>query len=265
MKVELPPLLFGYMTVLIALLGLVMGSFLNCAAIRGATGEKISRGRSHCMNCGHTLGAKDLVPVFSWLFLKGKCRYCGAKIAPKYMIAELVGGVVFVSIWLRLGVSLELVEFLIWAGILLWISFRDLEDYIIPDGLIIAGIVLRVVFVLLSDNIGKAALQSLIGGLSLSVPILLVVLLLEKVMKKDAMGGGDLKLLFMTGLYFKWSVNLAGFLFACILGLLSALLLPKLKNAEKQFPFGPAIAAGSWLALLFGEALIRWYMGFFGL
>ena len=263
MKVELPPFLFAYCTFVIALLGLVMGSFLNCAAIRGAAGEKISRGRSHCMNCGHTLGAKDLVPVFSWLFLRGKCRYCGAKISPKYMIAELVGLVVFVAIWLRLGVSWELLEFLIWAGILLWVSFRDLEDYIIPDGLIIAGIVLRIVFVLVSGNIGKTALQSIIGGLSISVPLLIVVLIAEKILKKDAMGGGDIKLVFMMGLYFRWTVNLAAFLFGCILGLLTAFALPKLKNAEKQLPFGPALAGGWFLALLFGENLLNWYLSLF--
>lgn len=263
MKIELPPFLFFSCTFVIAVLGLVMGSFLNCAAIRGAAGEKISKGRSHCMRCGHTLGVKDLIPVFSWLFRKGKCRYCGAKIKPKYMVAEIVGCVVFVAVWLRLGVSWELVEFLIWAGILLWVSFRDLEDYIVPDGLIIAGIVLRVIFVLLSGNIGKLALQSVIGGLSISVPLLLTVFIMEKILKREAMGGGDIKLVFMMGLYFKWTVNLAAFLFGCILGLLAAFALPKLKNAEKQLPFAPALAGGWFLALLFGERLLNWYLGLF--
>lgn len=215
------------------------------------------------MRCGHTLGVKDLIPVFSWLFRKGKCRYCGAKIKPKYMVAEIVGCVVFVAVWLRLGVSWELVEFLIWAGILLWVSFRDLEDYIVPDGLIIAGIVLRVIFVLLSGNIGKLALQSVIGGLSISVPLLLTVFIMEKILKREAMGGGDIKLVFMMGLYFKWTVNLAAFLFGCILGLLTAFALPKLKNAEKQLPFAPALAGGWFLALLFGERLLNWYLGLF--
>lgn len=263
MSVELPPLLFGCCTFIIGLLGLVMGSFLNCAAIRGATGEKLTKSRSHCMTCGHPLGAKDLIPVLSRLLQKGKCRYCGAKISLKYTVAELVGCIVFVAIWLRLGISWELAEFLIWAGILLWASFRDLEDYIIPDGLIIAGIVLRVVFILLSGDIGKTALQSIIGGLSISVPLLLVVLLMEKLLKRDAMGGGDIKLVFMMGLYFRWTVNLAAFFFGCILGLLMAVLLPKLKNAEKQLPFGPALAGGWFLALLFGEQLLNWYLSLF--
>lgn len=256
-----PPLLS---TVFAALLGLVMGSFLNCAAVRGARGESFLRGRSHCMSCGHTLGAKDLVPVLSWLFLRGKCRYCGARLSPKYFLAELAGGIVFVTVWLCFGLCPALAEYLLLACILLWIAFRDLEDYIVPDGLILAGIVLRVIFILLSGDIRGSVKQSLLGGLSISVPLLLIVLLLEKLFRRDAMGGGDIKLLFLTGLFFRWDVNLVGFFFACILGLLSALLLPMLKNGERQLPFAPAIAMGSWLALLFGDKLIHWYLGLFG-
>lgn len=259
----LTPFTHGYLIFIFALLGLVMGSFLNCMAIRIINKESIVKGRSHCMSCGHVLGVPDLVPVFSWLFLRGKCRYCGAHIAVRYLLAELVSGVVFVSLYLHFGLCLELAEYLILAALLLCISFADLEDYLVPEGLIIAGIVNRVVFVLLSKPIGAAALQSLIGGLSISLPLLAVVLIMEKILKRDAMGGGDIKLVFMMGLYFKWSVNLVSFLFACVLGILCGVLLPKLKNAEKQFPFGPSLALGSWLGLLFGQQLLQWYVGLF--
>lgn len=257
------PFITCYAVFLAAVLGLVAGSFLNCAAIRLVTGEKISRGRSHCMSCGHVLAASDLVPLFSWLFLKGKCRYCGAKISARYPVSELVSAVVFVALLFRFDISLELLEFLVLASLLLCVSFADLEGYIIPDVLIIIGLTVRIVFILISCRPGAAALESLIGALSISLPLLIIVLIAEKVMKKEAMGGGDIKLFFMAGSFFNWKENLLAAIFACVIGIVLGAAARKKCGESRPFPFGPAISAGYFLCMLFGREIVAAYMSLF--
>jgi leader peptidase (prepilin peptidase)/N-methyltransferase len=257
------PIITVYAIALTCLIGLAAGSFLNCAAMRAVSGESIARGRSHCPQCNHTLGVLDLVPLFSWLFLWGRCRYCGAKISWRYPLSELLTALVFVSALLKWDISLKALEMALLGSVLLWISFTDAEAQIIPNRLIVAGIAIRVVFILISGDIPHVALQSAIGGLSVSLPVLLIALLLEKLLKREAVGGGDIKLLFMTGLYFDWKLNVLALLLACFAGIAFA-LISRVKSG-KPFPFGPAIACGTWLSMLFGNAVISAYLGLFGL
>ena len=249
-----------YICIIAALLGAVMGSFLNCLAIRMLNGESILKGRSHCMSCNHLLGVADLIPVFSWLFLKGKCRYCGAKMSPRYFIAELVSALAFVGLVLKFGISLELLEFTVLCCLLLLVSFTDLEDCTIPDKVIIVGLVWRVVWVFLAEDSTADLKSALLGAVIISIPLLLVVLLMEKIIKKEAMGGGDFKLLIMVGSYFSAGLNLVAFIFACILGILFGLVFA---GKGKKFPFGPSIAAGYFITLLIGEGILNWYLGLF--
>ena len=260
MLFQLPPFLIVYLLFLTTLVGLVMGSFLNCCAIRLCHGEKISRGRSHCMSCGHTLGVLDLVPLFSWLFLRGKCRYCGARISARYPLTELVSAAVYVATVCRYGLSLKTAEGLLFATLLLVIAFCDIEDMVIPDRFIIAGIVVRIVFILLSDNIGREALNSVIGGFAVAVPILIVVLIMEKILKKEAMGGGDIKLFFMVGLYLSWQTDIIMVLLACICGIVFAMLASRRDTA---FPFGPSIGLAAWITYLCGQQILTAYLGLF--
>lgn len=257
------PIITIYAIALTCLIGLAAGSFLNCAAMRAVSGESIARGRSHCPQCNHTLGALDLVPLFSWLFLRGRCRYCGTKISWRYPLSELLTALVFVSALLKWDISLKALEMALLGSVLLWISFTDAEAQIIPNRLIVAGIAIRVAFILVSGDIPHVALQSVVGGLSVSLPVLLIALLLEKLLKKEAVGGGDIKLLFMAGLYFDWKLNVLALLLACFVGIAFA-LISRVKSG-KPFPFGPAIACGTWLSMLFGSAIISAYLGLFGL
>lgn len=257
------PLVTVYLIALTALVGLVMGSFLNCAAIRIVHDEPLARGRSHCMSCGHTLSARELVPLFSWLFQRGRCRWCGAHISARYPLSELVAALVFVSVLLRFDVSWMALQMAVLASLVLCAAFADLEDFIIPDRLIVAGIVCRLVFVLADGDRWNLLLRSVIGGLSISLPLLLISILGDKILKKETMGGGDIKLLFMIGLYFTWSVNLFGFLVACVVGILFGLIARNHRDEDRHFPFGPAIAVGAWVAMLVGETVIQWYLGLF--
>ncbi len=334
---ELTLFLKIYICALAGIIGLVMGSFLNCAAIRITTGEPIARGRSHCMACGHLLGVRDLVPLFSWLFLKGKCRYCGQKISARYPLSELCGALIYILIVLKYGLSLASFAALVLFSIALCIAFADIEDYLIPDRLIAGGIILRILLLPLtatasglsgaaetagaaalsgataetagvaalsgsSDFAGlpagdfagfgglasggemlHAALQSLIGGLSIALPLLIIVLIMDRILKKESMGGGDIKLFFMLGLYFPWQENILALLLACIVGIVVGLVqlrglreeealeenefVDEAADEEKSephlIPFGPAIVCGYFLTSLFGSELISWYLGLF--
>ncbi len=248
-----------YVLIISVLAGAAVGSFLHCLAWRTVHGESMG-GRSRCAACGHTLSTRDLIPVVSFLALRGKCRYCGKAMSRSYLYAELLSAAVFASAVLRFGITIMMPEMLLLACVLLAISFADLMDFIIPDSFILLGIAIRVVFILLSGNVWQTALSALVGGLSISVPVLLLVLLMDKLLKKESMGGGDIKLLFMAGLYFDWKINLMGILFACVAGILFAYVSGKKKQ---PIPFGPSIAAGIWIAALAGEPLLNWYLGLF--
>lgn len=238
-----------------------MGSFLNCVSMRVLSGEPVARGRSHCMSCGHRLGVPDLVPLFSWLFLKGKCRYCASKISTRYPLSELISGIAYVLILAKYDLTLRTLEFIVLCSILLCITLCDLDEYIIPDRFIIIGIINRVIFILLSGNIFEELKLSLIGAFSVSLPLLILSLILDKILKKDTMGGGDIKLFFMAGMYFAWYVNILVLFMSAIIGIFFGILSKK--NEENQIPFGPAISAGYFAGMLVGSELINLYLGLF--
>ena len=259
----LSPAITVYFCVLAALLGACVGSFLNCMAWRIVHGEPITKGRSHCDACGHVLSAADLVPVVSFLAHRGKCRYCGAKLSKRHLWGEILSALTFVALLLKYDISLQTLEYLLFASLLLGCAFADLEGYMIPDRFILAGIIFRIPFFFLLPDWKGQVLDAGIGGFAIGGGLLLIVLVYEKIRKIEAMGGGDLKLLFLTGLYLGWQRNLLCLFFACILGIAVGLLTAK-KREEKLFPWGPSIAAGAILSALCGSELISAYLGLFG-
>lgn len=259
------PFIAVYLIFLCALLGLIMGSALNCLAWRIVSGEKWSGGRSHCPDCGHVLSPADLVPLFSFLFLKGKCRYCGRKISPRYPITEALLAIVFVSLLLKYDLSLETVQLMILCSCLFCLSLVDLDTQIIPDRFhVIAGLA-RVAFLLITYGANGAFLSalwySLWHGLILGGSVLILSIIMDKVLHKESMGGGDIKLLFILGLYFDLPCSFLLIILACILGIVLATTLGAKK--DMAFPFGPALSAAAWLTLLFGKAITGWYLGLF--
>lgn len=241
-------------------LGAVMGSFLNCVAYRICHNMSIVNGRSKCDVCNHTLGVRDLIPIFGYILNKGKCRYCGTKLEIRYLISEIVSGIAYVFIVHKYGLTIETIMYLILISLMLCISFADLEDYLIPDRLIIFGLINRLVFILIGNNIKSELISSLIGGLSTSVPILILSIVMTKILKRDAMGGGDIKLFFMLGTYFSISQNLLSILLACVIGIIFSIITKKIKD---EFPFGPSICLAYFITIMIGTGVINWYMGLF--
>lgn len=247
----------AYIIFLSAVLGLVFGSFCNAWAWRIVHHENISKGRSHCAVCGHELAAKDLVPLFSWLFLKGKCRYCGKPISKRYPAAELVLGLYFVSVTLVYGLSWDCLRLLILGCLLLVCSLTDLDTMELPDPLLIAAA--AAALLRLTEPGGWKS--ALIGGVAVSVPLLLFVLAADRFLGKESMGGGDIKLVAVLGLHFGPGRTFFLLILACIIGIAAAKISGKKKGAA--FPFGPALALSAWVTALAGTPVIRWYTGLF--
>ena len=251
-----------YIYLITGLLGLVMGSGLNCLSARIAAGTKwTGNNRSACPKCGHTLGAKDLVPLFSWLFLKGKCRYCGAKISPRYPLTEALLAVCYVSLVAVFGLSLHTLSLMVLCSCLFCLSLVDLDTQLIPHRFLIIPAVVRLAELLLDGGI-SALLSPVLTGLMLGGGILVLSLIMDKILKKDTMGGGDIKLLALLGLYFTASECLLLLISACVIGIVMAVILVNAKS-DAAFPFGPALSLAAWITLLIGKPLIGWYMSLF--
>lgn len=250
-------LILYYSLFLCFFIGLVMGSFLNCAAMRISHGESFIKGRSHCMSCGHLLGTADLVPLFSWLFLRGRCRYCGSKISARYPLTELIMGLASLCCLLRCDISLLALRNWLFVCVLFLLSLVDLEIMEIPDGCILVGIGVWAAFLPFLGNASSALKSGIPAMLIFGGGMLLLSLAMDKLLGKESMGGGDIKLIGMSALYLGVVKSLFMLILSCLLGLPMSF---QAKNTQdKHFPFGPAIAGAVFVMLLWGDRLTAWY------
>ena len=252
---KISPFLSAYILTVTALLGLIFGSFCNAWAWRLVHGESIVRGRSHCAVCGHPLSARDLIPLLSWLFLRGKCRYCGAPISRRYPAAELVSALYYVSVVLRFGLTVDTLRFLILGSLLLTVSLVDLDTMELPDGLLLAAALAALL------RLPDGWKSALLGALAVSVPLLLLVLLADRLLGRETMGGGDIKLVAVLGLHFGPLQTLFLLMLACALGLCLGAAMKKAKDVP--FPFGPALSLAAWGTALCGAPVVSWYLSLF--
>ena len=251
-----------YLYVLAALLGLVLGSALNCLSFRMAHEQKWSGAqRSCCPACGHALGALDLIPLFSYLFLKGRCRYCGKPISPRYPITEGLLALCFVSLLARFGLSADLVTAAILCACLLCLSLVDLDTQIIPDRFLVLPAGARAIQLVLEGGLSGLA-RGVLPGLVIGGGVLCLSLVMDRVLGRDTMGGGDIKLLALLGMFLPFSQCLVLLILACVLGIVLGAVLLKV-NPGSAFPFGPALAAAAWITLLVGEPFVSWYLSLF--
>jgi len=265
MTIYADKVLLIYCCCVAAILGAVFGSFLNCAAWRIARGQSFLKGRSHCPACGHVLELPDLIPVFSWLFLRGRCRHCGAKVSVRYMLTELIFALVTVLCLLRFDLTVLGARNWVFFCCLFCLSLTDLDDQLIPDGcLLIAAAAWLAALPFLRPG-WSAVLNSLIAAVAFGVGILLLSLLMDRILKRESLGGGDVKLFAMVGLYAGLAGTLLTVMLSCVLGLLFV-LLRRLRGGEKgaEFPFGPSIALAAVLVLLWGDPVVQWYLSLLG-
>ncbi len=261
-------------------LGLAIGSFLNVCIYRiPRDGSVVYPKRSYCPHCEHTLSALDNVPVFSYIFLRGKCRYCKERISPRYMIVELLTAGLFVLMVHRslilyngiLSIALAVAASCIFAAMMVAISFIDLEFTIIPNRIVYPGLIVGLLFAIGMAIVQKdmgLLLSRLLGFAIGGVGILFIVIVGSAILRKQAMGMGDVKLMAMIGIFLGPWPHLAITLMAAsvagtIVGVV--LMIARRKKMDSAIPFGPFLAMGALLSLSYGEAIWLWYQHLTGL
>jgi leader peptidase (prepilin peptidase) / N-methyltransferase len=254
----------GLLVLLTGLLGLAIGSFLNVVIWRVPRKVSVVRPPSHCPQCETPIRPADNIPVLSWLVLQGKCRHCGNPIPVRYPLVEASCGVLFAAVAVRFGASWELPAYLVLTAALLSISLIDLEHFIVPDritGPLTVSALALLGLAAAADGNGWRYGRTLLGGVAFFAFLLVLNILYPK-----GMGMGDVKLAFSLGLYLGWlgwgQVFLGGFL-AFLLGAVVGLglIATKIKSRKDVVPFGPFLALGTMLTVLWAEPILRWYTG----
>lgn len=238
--------------------GLVFGSFYNVVGLRVPKGESIVNPPSHCTVCDRRLTLKDLVPVFSYVFLRGKCRGCGTKISFIYPLMELITGILFVLAYLRFGISWELAVALVFYSLFVVLTVSDLAYMLIPDKfLLFFGSILVVLRIVEPLDPWWDSIVGAVLGFS--------ILLLIAIISKGGMGGGDIKLFLVIGLVLGTVHSLVVLGLASVIGLIFGIISLRLSKQGRKtpIPFGPSIALAAVIVHLYGEELIGAYMSLF--
>lgn len=249
----------GVLAVLAWFFGASIFSFLNVVIYRVPRKISFVKGASHCPGCGHRLSALDMIPVFSWIFLGGRCRYCGERISPRDMWVELLGGCIALLCVYKTGFHPASLTVFAFLGMLTAVAFVDMDTMEIPDGFVLALLVLGVVsFVTMP---GMPLSWRLAGVFSVSLPLWLITLAVP-----GAFGGGDIKLMGACGLLLGWKLSLVSLFLAVLSGGLYGiyLLTSGRKGRKDRFAFGPFLCLGMFAAVFWGERLVAWYLGLCG-
>ena len=247
---------------IIFILGTIFGSFMNVCIYRMPKNESIIKPRSKCMSCGKKIAWFDNIPILSYILLLGKCRKCKSKFSPRYMVVELISGIVYVLLYLHFGLSVKFLAMCYLASSLIVVSFIDLDTYEIPDSITLSGIALGLIISVISPSVmGKtirleAGLDSLFGILVGGGIIFILGVLGEFVFKKEAMGGGDVKLLAMIGAFIGWKLAIFTFFLAPFFGAFAGIFM-KLKYGKEVIPYGPYLSIAAIIAIFWGEEIIK--------
>ena len=240
--------------------GLVIGSFLNVCIFRIPKGESIAYPPSHCGSCGYNLKAMDLVPVLSYLFLKGRCKNCKEKISLRYPVIELINAISYILIYMKFGFSIKSIFFCILTSLLIVISMIDFDTKEVYTATTLFGLILGIVYLLTSyifSNINY--MYNIWGG---AVGFLIIFLIVKLT---QGMGEGDCEIAGVCGLFLGLKGILIGLFIGVILGAIygSILIIRKNKTGKDEMAFGPFIAIGSFIALLYGTEIFNLYINIF--
>ena len=245
------------------LFGLCVGSFLNVCIYRIPNKKSIVTPPSGCTSCGKNIRFYDNIPVLSYLILRGRCRYCHESFSIMYPLIELVTGLLSVALLIRFNIFNHQFPlyfiYMVFAAALLCVSFIDLKHQIIPDVISLPGILAGFIVSFFSYHV--TWLHSLIGILIGGGILYIVALLFEILMKKEGMGGGDIKLLAMIGAWLGWKAVPFVILVSSLTGLLlggASLVLSK-QGIRSRIPFGPFLSLSALIYIFYGNEIINWY------
>ncbi|MBU2765780.1 prepilin peptidase [Acidithiobacillus ferrivorans] len=255
--------------ILIALLGLLIGSFLNVVVHRVPSGESIIHPASHCPLCGHLLRPWENIPVLSWLMLRGRCHGCGNPIAWRYPALELLTGLLSLVVVGQLGLTWQLIPALVLTWVLLALAIIDLETQLLPDRItkpaLLIGLLLNGSALVCPGIALVTPLDALLGACVGYGSLWLLATVYHRATGQHGMGGGDLKLLALIGAWLGWqAVFLTLFIAALSGGLVALSFLLRGKGRDYAMPFGPYLALGGWLMLLWPQAILSGYLHLLG-
>lgn len=254
--------MYSLIYIFVLILGLSIGSFLNCIIYRIEKKQSFLKGRSYCPHCSHVLSWKDLIPVFSYLSLMGKCRYCSKKISIQYLLMEISTGLIFLLTAVN---TLQIISFLsillfiyysIVISFLLIIFVYDLKFFIIPDKVLFPAMIVVFLYQLFSSFI-FLNFSPLWAGL-LSCSFFLAIFLISR---GNWMGFGDVKLSFFMGLFLGVSNVMVALFLAFFIGAIIGvgLIFSGDKKLKSEIPFGPFLITGTIVALFYGQQIVSWY------
>lgn len=242
-----------------AVLGAVVGSFLNVCILRLPADQSVVSPPSRCPKCGSGVRWYDNIPILSWLFLRGRCRNCQNPISIQYPLIELTTAVIWGWMAARYGAGPESVRAALFLTLLLGIAMTDAREYIIPDEFSIGGLLLGVGFAVAA---GFPTLRDAVIGATVGFALLWVVAWLGKhAFKKEAMGGGDIKMMAMVGAFVGWKGVFLTIFLGSVVG--TVIFGPlALVGKKKDVPFGIFLALGAAVTFLWGDAVLEWYRGY---
>lgn len=237
------------------IVGTFMGSFVGVLAYRIPREQQWVKGHSVCPACGHQLGVLDLVPIWSYVFLRGRCRYCHARIGARYLWIEVATGLLLVGVAWRLGWSVATLRFALMTVLALAVGIIDFETGLVPDAVVLPGAVIGLAFGALS---GWQGLLGSVGGAVIGAGLFALIILFSR----GGMGWGDATLGLMLGAFLGWRLAIVFLFLAFVIGAIVGIVLMVFfkKKGKDAMPFGPAMAVGAYVAAVAGNDLISWYL-----
>jgi leader peptidase (prepilin peptidase)/N-methyltransferase len=257
--------------IFIFIIGLLIGSFLNVCIYRIPNEESIVKPASHCGSCGVFLKPIDLIPVFSYIFLKGKCRKCGTKFSPRYLFIELLTAIVFSVLFYKYSMSIDFVAAAFLMSVLIAVFFIDLDHKIIPNGLVLTGLVGGVLIFVYNIFYPVAIYNDsnwwnpLLGSVTGSGFLFLVAIVGSLIYKSDeSMGMGDVKIFIPIGIFLGWKMCIIALLLSFFIGAISSIIMMIIgtKNRKSTVSFGPSIVTGTFITFVWGWDILNWYIGY---
>lgn len=254
---ETDAIIMIYFSFWLALAGAIMGSGLNCMAARNEKGESWARGRSKCDSCGHVLSIRDLVPLFSYIFFRGRCRYCGSKIPADCFQSEAAGAVMYLCLGLGFGSSLELGMWLVFGGLLLLMSLTEIRERMLPDRFLWLAALNRVLWMPVLNEPMLPALKAMLPGLAVSFLMFVCILVYGCVRGREIMGG--VKILIVMALYLDLPGLLLALVTAGFLGNFVSIASGRRRGGKMAFAF--FLTAGVVVSAAFGGLIVGWCTG----
>ncbi len=252
------------LNIIALIFGAIIGSFLNVCISRLPKEESIIIPGSHCPHCHHPIQFYDNVPLISYLWLRGKCRYCKRSISIQYPLVEGITGISSLFLFLKYGPSWSYLFYFSFVAALIVITVIDLYHQIIPDVISLPGIGVGLLGALIIPHI--AFKNSLIGMLLGGGSLFIIATLYQWLFKREGMGGGDVKLLAMIGAFLGWEAVLLTILLSSLIGSITGIMMIVLKGKDFKYaiPFGPFLSLGAAIALFYQKEIIFWYLQFRG-